>query len=163
MSRDYAVNGGFVSEAGTRSYASVLGFINETVTVTPPTPEPQVVVRRPGAEDPREEFERRQQEDRESRQRIIDRAWRLAHGETDPEPTQEESPPTTPADLTKIKAVLAGKTEQDQQAAADQGNLAARAANAIDAIETQRAQQIAAAAEAQRQEDDAIALLLLAV
>ena len=91
---------------------------------------------RRGGWDERLEFERRQREWQENLRRIIDRSWRIANGEIDPITFE----PIPPPDYSIINAVLA----QQQQA-----------------LDRQRIETFMAA-EQRRQEDDAIAVLLLA-
>ena len=91
---------------------------------------------RRGGWDERQEFERRQREWQENLRRIIDRSWRIANGEIDPITFE----PIPPPDYSIINAVLAVQQQ---------------------ALDHQRTEAFIAEAQ-RRQEDDAIAILLLA-
>jgi hypothetical protein len=109
---------------------------NDAVTASGAAPTPIISLHRRGAWDERQEFERRQREWAEDLRRIIDRSWRIANGEIDPITFE----PIPPPDYSLVNAALAAQ-----------------------AISLDRRRAEAFIAEAQRrQEDDAIAVLLLA-
>jgi hypothetical protein len=98
-------------------------------------PAPIIIATRHGADD-RKEFERRQKEWQEDLRRIVDRAWKVANGEIDPVTLE----PMPPADLASLAGALELVHKARDQAALDEFM----------------------ADEARLQEEEAVALLLLA-
>lgn len=119
---------------GTVSVVEAADTLAATATIADAPPAPVFV--HVGGDDPRLIYERKQREWQESLRRIIDQAWRIANGEIDPVTLQ----PIPPPDLESLATAL----ELIQQA---------RDQAALDAF---------VAEEASRQEEEAIAVLLLA-
>jgi hypothetical protein len=124
-----------VVAAGALALKGVVSITLGDVTVSADSQMPILYPRR-GGWDERQEFERRQREWQENLRRIIDRSWRIANGEIDPITFE----PIPLPDYSIINAALAAQAM---------------------AIDRQRAEAFIAEAQ-RRQEDDAIAILLLA-